>query len=480
MGCLVLLGGLLVSRAVAQRYRLDHISAPGPLRLQSFYMFFVFAEDWIPTSDSPPYVSFQVSGEAGPNSLYGVDLEGGIQVSLLDFNRIWDLIDPTNFCCREGSCDYGKLVVRPGVRQPPSEVGIFTYTVNFTHPPTTTHELVRKTSAYALAISNCGSMNDAKLTGVVTVRNSYGFLPGTEYHKLATYKSLAVVYLAYLLVWWLLWLQWREWFGIQKCIGVVIVFGLLECVVWYTYLTDWNEAGSRNWTLFGVAVFLTVVKTIFSYMLVLVASLGWGVTRPFLENPLLWRLKLLCVCYIAADMLRHAVLSFQHTHSQELPMWILAACALPVSSLNGVIFMWVFAALEDLTQTLKERQQLAKFRLFQRLALVLFAALAAAVVLFVCGFFYMATGVTNNWEYQWMWADLAPEVIYILLLAAVMFLWAPSAGSHALACLEPLDAKERSLWSEECAIELQLESTDLVDVIGPNTLVSYELSPKRP
>ena len=46
-----------------------------------------------------------------------------------------------------------------------------------------------------------------------------------------------------------------------------------------------------------------------------------------------------------------------------------------------------------------------------------FAALAAAVVLFVCGFFYMATGVTNNWEYQWMWADLALEVIYILLLA---------------------------------------------------------------
>ena len=98
-------------------------------------------------------------------------------------------------------------------------------------------------------------------------------------------------------------------------------------------------------------------------------------------------------------------------------MWILAVCALPVSSLNGVIFMWVFSALEDLTQTLKERQQLAKFRLFQRLALVLFAALAVAVVLFVCGFFYMATGVTNNWEYQWMWADLALEVIYILLLA---------------------------------------------------------------
>ena len=45
----------------------------------------------------------------------------------------------------------------------------------------------------------------------------------------------------------------------------------------------WPRPGHRF--VFVLAILATVVKSIFSYMLVLVASLGWGVTRPYLDQP---------------------------------------------------------------------------------------------------------------------------------------------------------------------------------------------------
>merc|ERR1711862_1024380 len=180
------------------------------------------------------------------------------------------------------------------------------------------------------------------------------------------YGWLALVYVVLSLAWVCLSLRWwKELFNIQKCITAVVFFGLGEAFLWYIFFKDWNSSGSRAKPLFVVAILSTVTKSIFSYMLVLVAALGWGVTRPYLDTQILLKIQAVCFFYVVLDFIRQTVLSFRHSHSLSLAFVLL--CVLPVSLLNGGIFYWVFTALTSNIETLQERKQLEKLLLFQRL-----------------------------------------------------------------------------------------------------------------
>merc|ERR1719189_2399066 len=142
------------------------------------------------------------------------------------------------------------------------------------------------------------------------------------------------------------------------------------------FYSDWNSHGVRGKIVFVLATLLTVVKSTFSYMLVLVASLGWGVTRPFLDRPVMLKIQLLCFFYIVLDFIRETVLSYRHSHTLSLAFVLL--CLLPVSLLNGGIFYWVFTALSDIMTSLKEKQQSEKLLLYKRLWRILVLSLALA------------------------------------------------------------------------------------------------------
>jgi len=161
------------------------------------------------------------------------------------------------------------------------------------------------------------------------------------------YGWLLLVYVGLALIWMGLSIKWRkELFNIQNCIAAVIILGALEAFLWYVFYTNWNRQGVRGKSVLILATLLTVVKSTFSYMLVLVASLGWGITRPFLDCPLVLKIQVLSFFYIVLGFIRETVLSYSHSHSLLLSfvLW----CLLPVSLLDGAIFYWVFSALSSL------------------------------------------------------------------------------------------------------------------------------------
>merc|ERR1719160_2062912 len=107
---------------------------------------------------------------------------------------------------------------------------------------------------------------------------------------------------------------WRELIHIQGCIAGVIFLGLVEAFLWWSFFNDWNSSGERGKFLFVLAIMSTVIKSIFSYMLVLVASLGWGITRPYLEASITRKIVGITFAYIVLDFIRETVLSFRHSH----------------------------------------------------------------------------------------------------------------------------------------------------------------------
>jgi len=260
---------------------------------------------------------------------------------------------------------------------------------------------------------------------------------------------------------------WRELFNIQNCITAVIFFGLVEAFLWYIFFNDWNKNGVRGKMLFILSILSSVVKSIFSYMLVLVAALGWGVTRPYLDRQVILKIQAVCFLYIVLDFIRESVLSFRHSHSLSLAFVML--CLLPVSLLNGGIFYWVFTALSSLMETLRDRHQFEKLSLFQTLWKILIFALTVATLTLIFQIFNLSRSITTRWKYQWLFADGVSHILFLMVLAAMMYLWAPHKYSQRFAYSQQIDSTEKGegesapqadVWDEEGGLDGDADEAD--------------------
>mmetsp|Transcript_21733 Transcript_21733/g.41635 ORF Transcript_21733/g.41635 Transcript_21733/m.41635 type:complete len:327 (+) Transcript_21733:6-986(+) len=256
------------------------------------------------------------------------------------------------------------------------------------------------------------------------------------------YGWLSLIYMMLGMIWMVLSIRWfKELFNLQGCIAGVIFLGLVESFLWYLFFTRWNEDGTRTNVLFVLAILSSVAKSIFSYLLVLVASLGWGVTRPYLDKDITIRIQAICWLYMCLGVIREVVLSFRHSHS--LPLSFVLLCLLPVSLLNGVIFYWVFTALSSLISTLKDRRQMEKLQLFQRLWAILIFSLSIATITLLYQILDVSRSIADRWKHQWLFTDGVSHGLYLLVLASMMYLWAPHKNSqrYAYSAIEGQDSK---------------------------------------
>jgi hypothetical protein len=322
---------------------------------------------------------------------------------------------------------------------------------------------VRSTGVYVLVISNCGDLNRATVTGSIVVRNPFGFLPGNEYHKMRFNGWLCLWYIFLGLIWAGLSLQhWKGLFNIQGCIAGIIMLGCMEAFAWYLFLHSWNGDGERSWFLFGTGVLLSVTKSIFSYVLVLVGSMGWGITRPYLDAGDAQRIRWVSAVFIILDFTRRVVTSFQH--SKQLPVFLVLPCVAAVSLLNGLLFYWVMNALTTTISSLKERGQTDKLRLFENLFRVLVATLAIGSTAQIYDFYNMSKSVDVFWKSQWLFSDAVPHMLFVLVLMAMMFLWAPNKDSQRYAYSAQVDGAQKDAEKDAWPMESFDEGTEEHDV----------------
>lgn len=460
----------------AQIYHFDNVAVPANRSLHTLYAFYVYSLEESPDRHmGDPFVKFKglqaVANEAGAKKLTADELlkNRGVQLSMMRYKDFWSLIDPRKFCSttvdvqEKRTLEVNQLLVQKDVVLSLEDVDVYMYTVKFPNASSSNSHgsdrkvKLRSTGVYILVFSNCGDFVDATVSGDVVVKNAYGFLPGNEYHKMPFYYWLLLAYVALAMVWMMLSLRWwKELFMIQNCVAAVIFFGLIEAFLWYIFFNDWNSTGVRGKFLFILAILFTVLKSAFSYMLVLVASLGWGVTRPYLDHQVIIKIQGLCLLYIILDFIREAVLSFRHSHTLSLAFVLL--CLLPVSLLNGTIFYWVFTALSTLMETLQERRQVAKLLLFQRLWKILILALGVATFTLLFQIFNLSRSITARWKYQWLFADGVSHMLFLFVLACMMYLWAPHKHSQRYAYSqveisdkEGMPDKPEAVWADDDA-----------------------------
>lgn len=424
---------VLLCTVAAQVYKFDHANIPGNKTLHLVYTFYAYSK-----ADSPvkaagdPFVRFHNIKISNDNIDYA-----SIQLSVMKQAEFWDIISPYKFCCSSvdvlsGRCERANQLMPTKGKIPLSSV-ITAKPNNFKVP-------INDTGVYVLVYSNCGTLNEGELfvDGEVIVHNSYGYLAAVDYHKMPFYGWVALAYLALGLIWCILAFRWRkQLFKVQVGVGIVILFSFLEAFLWWLFFRNWNTNGIRPNVLFVFAIFITVVKNISSYVLVLVAALGWGVTRPDLDVSTIRRIQFVSFVYVILDVIRDVVLSFRHSHFISVSFVLL--CLIPVSVVNGIIFYWVFSSLSNLMENLKEHKQTDKLSLYNKFWFVLFFTLVVGTLGLLYQIWTMSKAPETTWMSQWFFTDGLQHILFYFVTVCMFYLWAPSANSHLYSHVYQLD-----------------------------------------
>lgn len=461
---------LLAVTAWAQTYRFKDEPVPESKSLIMKTVFFVISQNDAAGNESK--VSFDVRAKTTSESRADFTLReyGGIQLHVMRYEDFDGFVNAGKMCStaddvsKQDAEKEDQLMIAPSRRHAGKsldELQVFSYQVQFYgikhHGSVALEKTITKTGAYVLVVSNCGNYDKALLTGSVYVKNPYGYLPGEDFAKMRFFRILRIVYAVLLVVWGLLCLRWYSVLcRFQIYILVAIALGLAECYMCHESLWHWNSTGDKHHALFRPAIVLSATRTTSSYVLMLLASLGWGLSRQVLESGTVCRIVVLAVNYTVLNCIREIMTGFGESYA---PSSILVLfCFVPLSLLHGATFYWIFSALSKQIESLESMGQTVQLAVFQKLRRVLVTGVGAAL----CAVLVQVTVFSRNaavyWRQEWYVTDFAPHAVFGVVLVSIMLLWAPSEDIPRTQFMQ-IDGAEKgdkvapgadsSIWSDE-------------------------------
>jgi len=419
---LCLVGALL---PIAHGYEFKDDKLPSPKQLHVLFTFYVYSNDNINFHNSAQliYDKLQLVSEGSSRIS---DSPSSFQLTFIGYDQFRNAIDRDSFCCSERDVTYeidgckkkDSIVFR---LQPDTEA----YKLTLSPLSSTVIFDLPKSGVYQLVVSNCGKSTDAKFSGEVKVKSPHGYISGLDYPKLNFYFGLTLAYFILILV-WLIILRSRRSQQLQRmhyCILGLMVLGCGESGFRHSYFYDWNSEGVQRRSLFIIAILFTVVKRVFSHILVLVASLGWCITKRSLEKSTMMWVKFLAISSLMFDMV------YQLTISLSLPVTLSTKmavfCLIPGAAVNAAVFFWIFTSLDNLIQSLKEHHQPRKLGMLQSL----WKALICGMILGTTTMVYQAVSsrdsIVYRWRTNWMLSDAIGQIVFFCVLLCMVYYWVP-------------------------------------------------------
>jgi hypothetical protein len=426
--------------ASGEIFHLDNKPIPGPYSLQGLSAFTVYVPPDGPTAQAgdSPYVEFkgvQAHSTDPSQSDDALANYGSIQLSLISMD------DYDKHISKGPVCDFNDQLSS-------GEASMSKYTVGFTKTQFM-HFSINKTGVYYLLMSNCGNLTLGEISGQVAVRNPFGFMSGTEYHKLSFYSYTTVLYMALALIWGMLCLTWRqEFIAIHAIVGLVIGLKVLECVSWTVHLYTMNLTGTASNQTVCILVMLTTLTSYTSYTFILVISQGWRMTEEVLEDCMLAKMGLFGLFWVVANYLREGAMV--HRQTFHISNSFMTTTAVGSMITNGIIFIWVLMSLARLSKNLKERNLEDQLKAVSRFTVALMIAVVGSIMVALLQLVDNMGSLEVSWKYQYLADGGISQVIFACVVVVAMWVWMPSAGSGQLGYAAPAGQNEEDgLWKED-------------------------------
>ena len=205
-------------------------------------------------------------------------------------------------------------------------------------------------------------------------------------------------------------------------------------------LSDYQNRHALNVlakVLMVIVAVLNAGRNSFSFFLLLIVCMGYGVVKPSLGRTMIW-VRVLAITHFVFGVI-YAVASLSITPDSAGPLVLLIV--LPLAGTLTAFYVWTLNSLNATMKDLIDRKQKTKAMMYKKLW---WCILVSIVVIF--GFFFInsisfagnseTNFVPEHWKTRWFVLDGWLNIVYLFDIAFVAYLWRPTANNRRFAMSE--------------------------------------------
>ncbi|KAF1345730.1 lung seven transmembrane receptor-domain-containing protein [Delphinella strobiligena] len=344
---------------------------------------------------------------------------------------------------------------------------IITQAINLNNPPAVNYP-VSRTGYYCVGTYGYTAQ---EYSGVIEFRNAYGELPAAQIAKLPFYGALTLVYALCTFGWAFLYFQNRhDILPVQNYITAILAFLVIEIFMTWLFYDFQNRHGLNGGAkaLMIVVSVLSAGRNSFSFFLLLIVCMGYGVVKPSLGRTMIWVRALAATHFVFGVI--YAVASLSVTPESAGPLVLLVV--LPLAATLTAFYIWTLNSLNLTMKDLMERKQTIKAAMYRKLWWCL---LSSIVIIFV--FFFVNSWtfagvsdddfVPNHWSTRWFILDGWLNLVYFADVAFVSWLWRPTANNRRFAMSDEIAQDDEGFDLSSVRDSLDFDADELEGVGNP-------------
>ncbi len=239
---------------------------------------------------------------------------------------------------------------------------------------------------------------------------------------------------------------------VQNYITAILVFLVIEQLMTWGFYgasiqnhgqgttltpTDYQNRNGNNW---GTRVWMIIVSILnagrnsFSFFLLLIVCMGYGVVKPSLGRTMIY-VRFLAIGHFVFGVI-YAVASLSVTPDNAGPLVLLVI--LPLAGTLTAFYVWTLNSLNMTMKDLVDRKQNVKAMMYKKLW---WCILGSIMVIF--GFFFINSFtfagrndpgfVPDHWQTRWFILDGWLNLVYLFDIAFVAYLWRPTVNNRRFA-----------------------------------------------
>ncbi|EFE37282.1 hypothetical protein TRV_08093 [Trichophyton verrucosum HKI 0517] len=330
--------------------------------------------------------------------------------------------------------EIGSFILAPNATEK-AKSPLISLAINMTDPKPIKYP-VSKTGFYCVTTY---PYTDMEYEGVVTFRNAYGELPATQVPKLAFYGGLTILY---------------------ALMGVYVFpastkfkFGPLI----NTFCLDSGDSSMPSTVMISVnyqnryganavcKVLMVIVSILsagrnsFSFFLLLIVCMGYGVVKPSLGRTMIY-VRILAITHFVFGVI-YSVASLSITPDSAGPLVLLVV--LPLAGSLTAFYVWTLNSLSATMKDLVSRKQHVKAMMYKKLWWCLLGSIIVIFAFFfINSFVFASTNVSDlipaQWKSRWFVLDGWLNIVYLFNIAYISYLWRPTANNKRFAMSDEL------------------------------------------
>ncbi|KAI1180345.1 lung seven transmembrane receptor-domain-containing protein [Nemania sp. FL0916] len=294
--------------------------------------------------------------------------------------------------------------------------------------------LIKKTGYYCIAAYGYPT---GDFMGVVEFREAYGELPASQIPKLPFYGGITILYAVVTVFWGFLYYQHRyDILPVQNYITAILAFLVVEMLLTWGFYDFLNRNGSSvgSKVLLVLVAVLNAFRNSFSFFLLLIVCMGYGVVKPSLGKTMVY-VRWLAIAHFVFGLV-YAITSLLISPDAAGPFVLLIV--LPLAGTLTAFYVWTLNSLNFTLKDLRERKQTAKEAMYKKLWWCILLSILVIFGFFFFNSFTFASAsdpdyVPFHWKSRWFILDGWLNLVYFADVAWVAYVWRPTANNRRFA-----------------------------------------------